>query len=116
MRYEWDERKNRQNQRKHDGISFELAMFVFDDEHRIISLDRVDEAGEQRWHSSGAVSVEPGVGDVLLVVHTYRHPSDEDLPQGTPREDYDGEERIRIISARRASDDEYRRYQKQEMD
>jgi uncharacterized DUF497 family protein len=48
MRYEWDERKNRQNQRKHDGISFELAMFVFDDEHRIISLDRVDEAGEQR--------------------------------------------------------------------
>jgi uncharacterized DUF497 family protein len=29
MRYEWDERKNRQNQRKHDGISFELAALVF---------------------------------------------------------------------------------------
>ena len=31
VRYEWDERKNRQNQRKHDGISFELAALVFQD-------------------------------------------------------------------------------------
>ena len=36
MRYEWDERKNEQNQRKHRGISFELAVLVFEDEGRLI--------------------------------------------------------------------------------
>ena len=28
LRYEWDENKNRRNQRKHAGISFELAALV----------------------------------------------------------------------------------------
>ena len=103
MRYEWDERKNRQNQRKHGGISFELAALVFEDEHRLIGLDRVDETGEERWHAIGAVSVESGVADVLLVVNVYR-------------EDDDGEEVIRIFSARRANKNDYRRYQGQELD
>jgi uncharacterized DUF497 family protein len=40
---------------------------------------------------------------VLLVVHVYR-------------EDRDGKEIIRIISARRADKDEFGRYQKQAMD
>ena len=57
MRYEWDERKNRENQRKH-GVSFELATLVFEDESCLIRLDRVDEMGEQRWHALGAVSLE----------------------------------------------------------
>ena len=61
VRYEWDERKNRQNQRKHGGISFELATLVFEDERRLIELDRVDETGEQRWHALGSISVCPGV-------------------------------------------------------
>jgi uncharacterized protein len=103
MRYEWDERKNRENQRKHDGISFELAIRVFEDEHRLLRLDRVDDNGEQRWHVIGAVWLAPGVGDVMTVVHVYRGNSD-------------GEEIVRIISARWASHDEYRRYQEQEMD
>lgn len=103
MRYEWDERKNRENQRKHRGISFELAVLVFEDEGRLIELDRVDEAGEQRWHAIGAASVEPGIEDFLLVVHAYR-------------EDEYGEEIVRIISARRASNNDFRRYQEQEMD
>jgi uncharacterized DUF497 family protein len=103
VRYEWDERKNRQNQRKHVGISFELAVLVFDDERRLTAKDRVDETGEQRWHAIGAVSVEPGIADLLLVVHVYR-------------EDEDGEEIIRIVSARRADKNDYRRYQEQEMD
>lgn len=30
--YEWDEAKNRRNQRKHKGVSFELAALVFEDE------------------------------------------------------------------------------------
>jgi uncharacterized DUF497 family protein len=54
MRYEWDERKNLENQRKH-GVSFDLAVLVFDDENRQIVLDRVDETGEQRWHAIGAI-------------------------------------------------------------
>ena len=48
MRYEWDERKNRENQRKYAGISFELAMSVFHDEDCLFTKDRVDETGEQR--------------------------------------------------------------------
>jgi uncharacterized protein len=103
MRYEWDERKNRENQRKHEGISFELAMLVFDDERRVISVDRVDETGEQRWHAMGAVSVRPGAVAVLLVVHAYR-------------EESDGEETIRIISARRAGKNDFKRYQEQAVD
>jgi uncharacterized protein len=103
VRYEWDERKNRQNQRKHDGISFELAALVFEDEHCLIGFDRADETGELRWHALGAVSVEPEFAAVLLVVHAYR-------------EDSNGEEIIRIISARRAEANELRRYQEQSVD
>lgn len=103
MRYEWDERKNRQNQRKHAGISFELATLVFDDPDCLIDLDRVDEAGEQRWHALGTVFVRPGIGAVLLVVHAYR-------------EDSHGEEIIRIVSARRADKHDFRRYQEQAVD
>ena len=103
MRYEWDQRKNRENQRKH-GVNFEMATLVFEDENRLVSLDRVDETGEQRWHALGAVSVEPGTALLLLVAHVYRE------------EDRDGEEIIRIISARRAGKDDVRRYQKQEVD
>jgi len=103
VRYEWDERKNRQNQSKHGGISFELATLVFEDEDCLIGLDRVDQIGEQSWHAIGAVSIEPGKAAVLLVVHAYR-------------EDCDGEEIIRIISARRAENRELRRYQGQSVD
>jgi len=103
VRYEWDEQKNRQNQRKHGGISFELAALVFEDEQRLIELDRVDETGEQRWHALGSISVRSGVGAVLLVVHVYK-------------EESHGEEIIRIISARRADKHDLRRYQEQAVD
>jgi uncharacterized protein len=69
VRYEWDRRKNRDNQRKHEGISFDLAALVFEDHCCLIGLDRVDGEFEQRWHAMGAVSIEEGVGAVLLVVH-----------------------------------------------
>jgi uncharacterized protein len=103
MRFEWDERKNRENKRKHGGISFELAALVFEDENCLIGLDRVDDAGEQRWHAIGAVSLALEVAAVMVVVHVYR-------------EDSDGEEIIRIISARRAGPNDIRRYQAQEME
>jgi hypothetical protein len=103
MRYEWDERKNRENERKH-GISFELASQVFEDERCLIRFDRVDETGEQRWHALGAASAEAGTALILLVAHVYRE------------EDRDDEEIVRIISARRAGKNDVRRYQKQEME
>ena len=103
MRYEWDEAKNRRNQRLHGGISFELAALAFEDEHCLVGPDRVDARGEQRWHALGKVRLAPEVAAILLVVHAYR-------------EEAYGEEVIRIISARRAEKHEIRRYQEQEMD
>ena len=102
MRYEWDQAKNRRNQRKHEGISFELAALVFEDERCLIGPERIDETGERRWHAIGAARIEPEAV-VLLVVHAYR-------------KDDHGEEIIRIISARRAEKHEIRRYQEQAMD
>lgn len=102
MRYEWDEEKNRLNQERH-GISFEIAALVLEDYRCLVRLDRIDESGEQRWHAIGAAHIEPDVAVVLLVVHVYR-------------EETDGEEVTRIISARRAEKNDIRRYQEQEME
>lgn len=103
MRYEWDESKNRHNQKKHSGISFELAALTFEDTRCLVGLDRIDESGEQRWQAIGVAHTGPAIAAVLLVVHAYR-------------EDRHGEEIIRIISARRAEKHELRRYQEQAMD
>src|SRR5260370_1900886 len=52
MRYEWEEAKNLRNQRKHDGITFEIATLVFEDEHCLVYPDRIDsKTKEQRWHA-----------------------------------------------------------------
>jgi uncharacterized DUF497 family protein len=102
MRYEWDTEKNRLNQKKH-RISFEMAALVFEDACCIVRPDRVDETGEQRWNAIGAARLSPGASVVLFVVHVYR-------------EEIDGEEITRIISARRANKDDFRRYQEPEMD
>lgn len=103
VQYEWHERKNRENQRKHRGISFQLATLIFEDESCLTFMDRLDAHGEQRWHAIGAVCIEPGARAVLLVVHAIR-------------EDHHGKEIIRIISARKADKREVRRYQEQAMD
>ena len=102
MRYEWDEEKNRLNQKKH-RVSFEMAALAFEDECCLVRPDRVDETGEQRWYAIGAARLSPDASVVLFVVHVYR-------------EEIDGEEITRIISARRANKDDFRRYQEQEMD
>lgn len=68
VRYEWEERKNQQNRRKH-GVSFEMAALAFEDPRCLISFDREDESGELRWHALGSISIECGVSAVLLVVH-----------------------------------------------
>ena len=92
MRFEWDAGKNRINLTKHSGLDFETAARVFNDPKIILVEDRVVE-GEQRWHAIGAVSAA-----LLLVVHVYRE------------DEVDGEEIIRIISAREANQRERRIY------
>ena len=104
MHYEWDEAKNQRNRRRHDGISFEMATLVFEDERCLVYPDRIDRnTREQRWHAVGMAQIEPESRAVLLVVHAYR-------------EDHYGEEIIRIISARAAEKHEIRRYQEQAVD
>jgi len=85
-------------------FTFELAALVFADEFCLVGPDRIDSVtGEQRWHAIGAVRNEPDTVGVLLVVHVYR-------------EEQNGEEIIRIISARAAETHELRRYQEQAID
>jgi hypothetical protein len=104
MRYEWDEAKNLRNRRKHDGISFELAALVFEDERCLVYADRIDSrTEEQRWHAVGEARIEPRGGAVPPVVHVYR-------------EDHRGEEVIRIVSARAAEKHEIRRYREAAVD
>ncbi|HUI40834.1 MAG TPA: BrnT family toxin [Terriglobia bacterium] len=85
MQFTWDERKNRSNKSKH-GVPFEAAILVFDDPYHLSRPDR-DVGGELRWHTLGTV---PGM-HVLLVAHTLSEPGE------------DGEETIRMISARKAT-------------
>jgi hypothetical protein len=91
MRFEWDEVKNRRNRRKHK-ISFETAIMVFDDPHALSDREReVD--NEERWQAVGVIA-----GSVTVVVaYTYWQEN--------------GEEVIRIISARKASPAERRAYE-----
>jgi uncharacterized DUF497 family protein len=92
VRFEWDADKNRANQKKHAGIDFETASRIFADPNLLLRKDRVLD-GEQRWHGIGAIRKA-----VLLVVHVYRE------------EKLDGEEIIRIVSAREADPAERRIY------
>jgi uncharacterized DUF497 family protein len=83
MVFVWDDAKDRINRRKH-GVSFETAARVFDDPNAVSYVDQIVDR-EQRWHTIGLA----GGVVVLLVVHT--------------SEEQNGEEEIRIISARKAS-------------
>lgn len=93
MRFTWDENKNRANRAKH-RVSFETATFVFEDAAALIERDRVTD-GEERWNAIGMV----GSLMLLTVCHAYR---------GS-----DGEEVIRIISARKADRHEREKYYRQ---
>ncbi len=82
MLFAWDENKNRINRRKH-GIAFETAARVFQDPGAVSYVEQVVE-GQERWHTIGSA----GGITLLLVAHTVKEGN--------------GEEEIRIISARKA--------------
>lgn len=92
MRLEWDDDKAKVNLAKH-GVSFELAAQVFDDPGAVVALDRYVD-GEERWRTIGRV----GLILVLFVAHTYT--------------DEAGETAVRIISARKASRQEVKAYER----
>ncbi len=81
LRFEWDERKNTANLRKH-GVSFEEATSVFADENALL-LDDPDHSGDEDRFILMGLSQSLRV---LLVFHCFR----------------EGEDVIRIISARKA--------------
>jgi uncharacterized DUF497 family protein len=93
VRFEWDDAKNRGNQHKH-GVSFELAQLVFNDPYALTLQDRI-ERGEERWHAIGLVAATV----VLVIAHTVRA--------------QEAGETIRIISARKATRQERKRYEAQ---
>lgn len=90
LQFEWDEEKNKINQLKHK-ISFEVAAFVFQDEHYIEMYDFEHSIDEDRYIAIGKV------GELLFVVFTER------------------KEKIRIISARIASEEEQKIYYDQNL-
>ena len=93
MGFEWDQQKNQANYAKHK-INFELASKIFDDPLTKYRFDRIVD-GEDRWLAVGKVLQQ----HMLVVVHTYRPSSDQEI--------------IRIISARRATSHERRLYEEE---
>ncbi len=65
-RFDWDEEKNRENQKKH-GVSFELAQCAFADPERVIAEDVAHSQSERRYYCFGRA----GHG-ILTVRFTYR--------------------------------------------
>jgi uncharacterized DUF497 family protein len=93
IRFSWDERKAAQNARKH-GVSFQEAMTVFFDENATEFFDPDHSADEDRFLMLGISSRLQ-----LLVVH---YAVREDGTQ------------IRIISARKPTKNESKRYTREE--
>ena len=89
LAFEWDSEKAAANQAKH-GIRFEEAVTIFQDE---VLTDADDaEAGEYRDRSYGRLHDGAGRAITICVVHT------------------DREDRIRIISARKATPHERKQF------
>jgi hypothetical protein len=84
MEFEWDEQKARLNLQKHH-LDFRDAALVFFDSNRLDDEDY--SSAEERYRTIGLVH-----GRVIFVVYTWR------------------EERIRIISARKATKYERQKY------
>jgi len=86
--FEWDPAKAETNLRRH-GVAFEEAVTVFGDPLSLTIGDSLHSAGEHRFIIAGRSQQ----GRILVVVHTERG------------------ERIRIISARRATKRERRQHE-----
>jgi uncharacterized DUF497 family protein len=86
LEFDWDPLKAQANLRKH-RVPFLKACEVFKDVNRLERLDNSGQYGEERWNVLGRVEQA-----ILFVVYTQRG------------------ERIRLISARRATRNEQQTY------
>ena len=84
--FEWDRTKAAANYKKH-GVRFEHAVLAFEDPFALVELDESEEYGEGRFLLTGRAA-----GGIVVVVYTERG------------------ERVRIISAREATEYERRNY------
>ena len=89
LQFEWDDRKDAENQRKH-GVSFEEAETVFTDDNALFLADPEHSLDEDRFVLLGLSSRLR----TLVVCHCYREQDDV----------------IRIISVRKAARAERRQY------
>lgn len=89
IRFQWDENKNKSNQRKHQ-ISFDEAASVFYDVEAIVIDDPEHSEGEERYIILGLSKK----ANLLVVCHCCRCSETE----------------IRIISARKATASEEKQY------
>lgn len=87
--FEWDDAKNKINKIKH-GINFKTAAKVFNDPYRLEEPDYNHSTDEDRWQVKGLVD------DVLFVIYTERG--------------IEPQKRIRLISAREATQEEKEDY------
>ena len=92
MLFEWDHQKDLLNQKKH-GVSFKEAQEVFEDPLHISILDRRFSYFEERWLTIGKTTR----ARLLVLAHLFFNE--------------EGEEVIRIISAREATKHEQRHYE-----
>lgn len=88
MLFEWDDKKEKANIAK-QGIDFATAALVFNDENRLEWYDKAHSLDEDRYVTIGLIN---GVAYLVTVVYTERH------------------DRIRLISARKATKLERRKY------
>jgi uncharacterized DUF497 family protein len=93
--FKWDHNKNNYNIKAHDGIDFEEASSVFRDRNALFMDDPDHSEEEERFLLLGMSKN----ARLIKVSHCYR-------------EDEEGNEIIRIISARKAEDDEPEQYAK----
>jgi uncharacterized DUF497 family protein len=84
--FEWDRTKAAANYKKH-GVRFEHAVLAFEDPFAVVELDESEEYGEDRFLLTGRIA-----GGIVVVVYTERG------------------QRVRIISAREATEYERRTY------
>ncbi len=65
--FEWDENKNKLNQKKHN-LSFEEAQYAFFDSKRIIATDLEHSEREERFYCFGKIAE-----DIVTVRFTFRN-------------------------------------------
>jgi uncharacterized protein len=90
VRFEWDQSKAASNVSKH-GVRFDDAMLAFGDRFALFQQDRVVGV-ELRWQALGSA----GGNFLLIVAHTALNEAEDEI--------------IRIISARKATRKERKRY------